>query len=80
VVSEEAAGEGPARGESLTGPEHPHTLLVLNNLAYVYLQRRNFKDAEVLLAQSLGAQSRVSGEDSRATLRPLRNLANLYLH
>jgi CHAT domain-containing protein len=64
--------------ERTLGPEHPHTLLSLNNLANLYQDTGRTDEAEVLRIRVLEASERTLGREHPATLLGVGNLAMLY--
>jgi tetratricopeptide (TPR) repeat protein len=60
------------------GAENPDTLLMMNNLARLYLDQGRYTPAEPLFTQALAIQRRVLGEEHPETLTVMRNLAHLY--
>jgi Tfp pilus assembly protein PilF len=62
------------------GPEHPHTLTSLNNLAIDYLEQGRYDQAEALYTQTLEIRKRVLGLEHPDTLISMSNLADCYAH
>ena len=46
--------------ERVLGPDHPETLVSLNNLAVLYDDQERYKEAEALYRRALEARERVS--------------------
>ena len=63
--------------KSRLGPDHPYTLLSMNNLAGLYKGQGRYKEAEVLFGHALAKRERVLGPDHPDTLVSLNNLARL---
>jgi tetratricopeptide (TPR) repeat protein len=61
------------------GPDHPHTLSTMNNLATAYKDAGHWADALPLLARALDDSQRVHGPFHPDTLTIWDNLANAYL-
>jgi serine/threonine protein kinase/Tfp pilus assembly protein PilF len=59
------------------GPDHPDTLVVMNDLAVAYLARGRFDEAEALHRQALEGYRARLGADDPATLKALNSLAAL---
>ncbi len=57
------------------GPEHPDTLMSMNNLAELYWDRGEYEKAEPLLTQALEVKRRVLGPEHPDTLTSMNNLA-----
>jgi tetratricopeptide (TPR) repeat protein len=66
-----AAAEGRDRA---LGPNHPSTILSLNNLAATMVQRKRFDEAEPIFRDVLARHERVLGPIHRETLGSLNNL------
>lgn len=49
------------------GPEHPDTLMSINNLAVVYFDEGKYAQAEALFSQTLEIMRRVLGPEHPAT-------------
>ena len=64
--------------ERILGPDHPHTLGSLSNVASLYRSTGRYGEAEPLCERALSGYERVHGPDHPATLRSLNNLAGLY--
>jgi tetratricopeptide (TPR) repeat protein len=60
------------------GPEHPDTLISMNNLANVYWSQGNYEQAETLYGQTMEIQRRVLGSEHPDTLLSMGNLAATY--
>jgi len=60
------------------GPEHPDTLISMNDLANVYRDEGQYAQAEVLYSQTLEKRRRVLGPEHPDTLEVLADLASLY--
>ena len=61
------------------GPEDPRLGVSLNDLAQVHFDLGNYKDAEILLEESLGILSKRLGRGHPWTIATLYNLAKLYV-
>lgn len=61
------------------GPDHRDTLRTLRYLARVLIDRGNYDQAEILLAQALAGQEKQLGADHNDTLATSYELAGLYL-
>jgi tetratricopeptide (TPR) repeat protein len=61
-----------------SGDGHPGTLVVMNNLAWVYARQKQYAKAEPLYLKALEGTRRLFGEDSPNTLVTAWNLALLY--
>ena len=66
------------RGVRCLGPDHPHTLISLNNLAELYWAQGRFGEAEPLYREALQARREVLGPRHPGALISLSNLAALY--
>ncbi len=64
--------------ERLLGPEHPHTLTSLNNLAALYHDQGRLEEAEPLYRRALAIREKALGPEHPDTLQTLSNLAALY--
>jgi tetratricopeptide (TPR) repeat protein/tRNA A-37 threonylcarbamoyl transferase component Bud32 len=60
------------------GADHADTLLSLNSLALLYMDRGRHDEAEPLLKEALTGRRRTLGPDHPHTLQSLNNLAGLY--
>ncbi|KAI0968709.1 P-loop containing nucleoside triphosphate hydrolase protein [Xylaria arbuscula] len=60
------------------GPEHPDTLISMNNLASAYWNQGRWKEAELLNVQVLETQKTVLGPKHPNTLINMNNLASTY--
>ncbi len=60
------------------GEEHPDTLAVMNDLAYIYKYQGKNAQAEPLYTKVLEVRRRVLGEENPATLSTLNSLATVY--
>lgn len=58
------------------GPEHPDTLVGLNNLANIYMHQGRFDEAVEVQRDALSVSERVNGTDHENTLTLKENLAN----
>ena len=58
----------------MLGPEHPDTLITINNLAVLYLSQEKYAEAEPLLKQKLEISQRVLGPEHRETFVGMSNL------
>jgi len=63
--------------ERVLGPEHPHTLTSVNNLAQLLNAQGNYGAAEPLYRRALEARERVLGPEHPDTLTSVNNLAEL---
>ena len=61
--------------ERVLGPEHPHTLISLNNLAFSLKSQGQYAEAEAPYRKALGTRERVLGPEHPETLVTLNNLA-----
>lgn len=55
----------------MLGPEHPKTLVALNNLALIYQHQGRLKEAEKLVVQVLEKQKQVLGPEHPETLNSM---------
>ena len=62
----------------MLGPEHPDTLISVNNLAVLYRATGRYGQAEPLYQRALEAASACSGPTTPNTLISVNNLAGLY--
>jgi tetratricopeptide (TPR) repeat protein len=62
------------------GPEHPDTLVDLNNLANIYMHQGRYDEAVKLHRETLSISERVNGETHENTLTVKHNLANALKH
>ncbi|ORY31577.1 TPR-like protein [Rhizoclosmatium globosum] len=60
------------------GPDHPDTLIALNNLALLYYSQGKYEQAEPMYNECLSTSKRVLGPDHPDTLTIMSNLALLY--
>ncbi len=60
------------------GPEHPDTLMSMNNLASLYADQGRYGEAEPLYVETLAISTRVLGPEHPDTLMSMNNLASLY--
>ena len=67
-----------AAREKVLGPEHPHTLSSVNNLAALYDSQGRYGEAEPLYQRALAAREKVLGPEHPDTLTSVNNLAFLY--
>jgi len=63
--------------ERVLGPEHPSTLVSVNNLAYLLESTGDYAGAEPLYRRALEARERVLGPEHPDTLVSVNNLAGL---
>ncbi len=63
--------------ESRKGPEHPHTLISVNNLARLLESKGDLAEVEPLYRRALEATERVLGPEHPHTLTSVNNLAHL---
>ena len=59
------------------GPEHPDTLMSMNNLATVLEHEGHYAEAEKLDRETLDIKRRVLGPEHPDTLASMNNLANV---
>ncbi|MGA7239941.1 MAG: FxSxx-COOH system tetratricopeptide repeat protein [Bryobacteraceae bacterium] len=64
-------------GERVLGREHPNTLTLVNNLAFLLSSKGDYDGAEPLYRRALEAQERVLGHEHPNTLTSVNNLASL---
>jgi tetratricopeptide (TPR) repeat protein len=64
--------------EQALGPEHPFTVLSLNNLAQLYVNMGDYAKAEPLLQRALKILEKAAGPEHPVTALSLNNLAMLY--
>jgi tetratricopeptide (TPR) repeat protein len=64
--------------ERVLGPEHPDTLISVNNLAGLYYHQGRYAEAEPLYERALRDRERVLGPEHPDTLSSVNNLALLY--
>lgn len=64
--------------EDILGPEHPDTILSLNNLAELYYSMGDYVRAESLYRRVMSIQEKVSGLEHPSMAINLTNLATLY--
>jgi CHAT domain-containing protein/lipopolysaccharide biosynthesis regulator YciM len=64
--------------ERLLGPDHPRTLLSLDNLGFVYFYQHRYTEVEPVWNRLLKARERAFGKEHPDTLNTLENLAQLY--
>jgi len=57
------------------GPEHPNTLLSMNNLGEVYNDEGKYRRPRRSLRQALEIYRRISGPEHQDTLRCMANVA-----
>jgi hypothetical protein len=60
------------------GPEHPETLMSVENLACDYADEGKYSQAETLFAQTLEIQRRVMGPESRFAINTLSDAVFMY--
>jgi tetratricopeptide (TPR) repeat protein len=63
--------------ERVSGPQHPATLISVNNLGTVLLHKGDYAGAEPLYRRTLEASERTLGPNHRDTLISVNNLAEL---
>jgi Tfp pilus assembly protein PilF len=63
--------------ERILGPEHPHTLTSMSNLAFLLGSKGDYAGAEPLHRRALEAKERVLGPEHPDTLASVNNLAAL---
>ncbi|MCA9134896.1 MAG: tetratricopeptide repeat protein, partial [Planctomycetales bacterium] len=66
-----------AASERVLGPEHPDTLISVNNLALLLSRKGDYVGAEPLFRRALEARERLLGPEHPDTLVSLNNLAGL---
>ena len=59
----------------MLGPEHPETLISVNNLAELYKAQGRYGEAEPLYKRALAASERALGPEHPDTLASVDNLA-----
>ena len=64
--------------EKVHGPEHPHTLANMANLASTYQSQGRWKKAEELQRRELEICSKVLGQEHPDTLTSMFNLATIW--
>ncbi|KAK3626358.1 hypothetical protein LTR56_019833 [Elasticomyces elasticus] len=62
------------------GPEHPDTLVSMNNLANIYMHQGRFEKAVGIQRDALTISERVNGQTHENTLTLKENLANTLVH
>jgi CHAT domain-containing protein/Flp pilus assembly protein TadD len=67
-----------AISETASGPSHPNTAMILNNLAILYESMGRYADAQPLFARALAISETASGPNHPSTAMFLNNLAGLY--
>jgi CHAT domain-containing protein/tetratricopeptide (TPR) repeat protein len=65
--------------EKALGPEHPKVATLLNKLADLYYDKRDYLSAEPLYQRSLAIQEKVLGPEHTDTVASLNDLARLYM-
>ena len=63
--------------ERVLGPDHPDTLISVNNLAFLYESTGRYGEAEPLYQRALTARERVLGPEHPDTLTSVNNPAYL---
>ena len=66
------------QAEQALGPEHPATLLSVDQLALLYKAEGRYGEAEPLLRRTLASRERALGPEHRDTLVSVNSLAMLY--
>jgi tetratricopeptide (TPR) repeat protein len=61
--------------ERVLGPEHPDTLTIVNNLAFLMYSKGDYAAAKPLLRRALAGRERVLGPEHPDTLGSVHNLA-----
>ena len=61
------------------GPDHPDTLMTMNNLAGCYMQSGNLDQALPLMKETLELLKAKVGADHPNTIRTMNNLASIYM-
>tara|TARA_R110002096_G_scaffold377231_2_gene571093 strand:- start:788 stop:1363 length:576 start_codon:yes stop_codon:yes gene_type:complete len=64
--------------EKNTGPGHPSVATSLNNLAGLYVDQRQYTEAELLYKRALSINEKALGLDHPSVATNLNNLAELY--
>ncbi|KAF5854931.1 hypothetical protein ETB97_010614, partial [Aspergillus alliaceus] len=64
--------------KKVLGPEHPHTLTSMTNLASTYWNQGRWKEAEELQMQAMETRKQVLGPEHPDTLISMANLASTY--
>ncbi len=64
--------------ERVLGPEHPHTLVSVSNLAGLLYHQGDYAGAAALYRRALEASERVLGPEHPDTLNSVNNLADLF--
>jgi tetratricopeptide (TPR) repeat protein len=64
--------------EDRRGPEHPDTVVTLNNLAQLYHDQGRYEEAEPLLQRTLGIREKTLGPEHLDTVVSISNLGGLY--
>lgn len=59
----------------MLGPEHPHTLTSLHNMANLLKEQGKLDEAEELFKRAVGARERVLGAKHPKTIKTKENLA-----
>ncbi|MCA9753971.1 MAG: tetratricopeptide repeat protein, partial [Gemmatimonadetes bacterium] len=77
-AASDAYGRALGELDSALGPDHPHTLVVRNNLAATQLRAGDFPAAESTLRAVLESRRRVLGDDTIDVATTLQNLGSLY--
>ncbi|KAI2465425.1 hypothetical protein F4781DRAFT_435459 [Annulohypoxylon bovei var. microspora] len=63
---------------AVLGPEHPHTLSTMNNLASIYQDQGHWEKAELLQVQVMEASKTTLGPEHLGTSNAINNLASTY--
>ncbi|KAJ7107926.1 hypothetical protein C8R44DRAFT_986984, partial [Mycena epipterygia] len=69
---------GDIKGKQLLGEENPETILTMSNLAEIYKQLGQLKEAAELLERVMKKQKQVLGDDHLHTLLTMNNLVHTY--
>jgi CHAT domain-containing protein/Tfp pilus assembly protein PilF len=64
--------------EQALGPEHPETLISVENLGEIYRAQGRYGEAEPMIKRALAGYEKAVGPDHLATLRNTNNLGLLY--
>jgi tetratricopeptide (TPR) repeat protein/CHAT domain-containing protein len=64
--------------EKISGPEYPETLILLNKLALVHADERDWANAEALFSRILSTRKKVNGPKSSETADALNDMGWLY--
>jgi hypothetical protein len=76
-VAEEMDGSALEVREKVLGPEHPHTLTSMGNLADVLNRQGKYEEAEAMNRQTLVRREKVLRPEHPHTLTSMSNLADV---